>query len=89
MLNVYLERSKSPGSNPQFQIQGEKLYPYTTAASTLHLYPEEANMGESLDWTDVLDTPPVCTLTTILHYAFKTDHAQYIYSACKKAVFSN
>ena len=53
----------------------------------LHLYPEEANMGESLDWTELPDTPPICTLTTILHYAFKTEHAQYTYTACKKAVY--
>ena len=52
------------------------FYPYTTTESTLHLYPGEANMGESLDWTDVPDTTPICTLTTILNYAFETEHAQ-------------
>ena len=43
-------------------------------------------MGESLDWTDLPDTPSICTLTTILHNAFKTDHAQNTYTACKKTV---
>ena len=44
-------------------------------------------MGESLDWTDLPDTPPICTLTTILLYAFKTEHAQYSYTAYKKVVY--
>ena len=44
-------------------------------------------MGESLDWTDLPDTPPICILTTILHYAFKTEHAQKTYTAWKKVVY--
>ena len=41
MLNVYPGRCRNPGRNPRSQIQSEKLYPYTTATSTLHLYEEE------------------------------------------------
>ena len=38
---------------------------YRAAYITLHLYPEGASIDGSFEWDDLLDTPPICTLSSI------------------------